>query len=291
MSTVPPVDPHRAAAARGGSARRRWLPVVLLLWFALLAGVGYLSARQDPPSVREQRSVGEAEPRVDRAAGALIAAAGPGVLAELGEARVDRGCRLSAVWDGAILTRTVTVRTGPDDDAARVLDLIADGLPAEYRAGTRPGGNGDGPRLRADAGEFVSVTGAVTAPGLIELTIATGCRPAEPPATGEELTIGAPVDGEPARILTALGLPAPEPDRQSRTVAPCPGTGATYTARATAPGTPTAGLAAALGPLATGGSVVVDTPELYGYRSDRYGVTARVVDGETRVTVTSGCPA
>lgn len=260
--------------------------MVLLLWVGLLVGLGYLSARRDEPSVREQRSVGEAEPVVNRAAGALVAAAGPEPVLELGAPRVDLGCRLSSVRDGATLIRTVTVRTTPDD-AATVLDRIADRLPIGYRAGTRPGTDGDGPRLRADAGEFVTVTGGVTAPGLIEITVATGCRPAEPPTAIAELLIGLPIDDEPGRVFTALGLPAPGSDRRSRVGAPCPGGGAAYTVQATAPGTPPDGLATALRPLA--GAVVIDTPELYGYRSGRYGITARLVDGETRVTVSTGC--
>lgn len=269
--------------------RRRWLRVAVVSWAVLLPALAYVSIRHGAPTVREQRSVGQAAPVVDRAVGAIVAAAGSDAVVELGGPRLDAGCRLSVVRSGVALDRLVTVRTA-EADAPGLLERIAGSLPASYRAGTRPGQDGNGPTLRADAGEFVSVTGGVTAPGVIELTAATGCRPAAPRVNEVQNLFEAPVDEQPARVFAALGLPATGADHQDRTGAPCPGGGAARTARAARTGTPPAGLAAALRPLAGAGPVVADQPELYAYRSGQFSVVVRTVDGETRVAVSTGCP-
>ncbi|ASW58027.1 hypothetical protein [Plantactinospora sp. KBS50] len=291
MSTDAPPEAQPGPSATPPRARpRRWImPTVVLGWALLLVVLACVSVRRDAPTVREQRDLGAAATVADRALGALVAAAGPDPLVELGTPRLDRGCRLSVARDGASLARTVTFRAGAED-AAELLDRISDGLPAAYRAGTRPLPAGPGPRLRADAGEFVAITGGVTAPGRIELTVATGCRP-----DASAVDLGpAPVAaarssarGELDRVFDALGLAAPaDPDWSSAT---CPAGGAAYTARTAGPGTPTGGLAAGLRSLAGAGPVLVDTPQSYGYRAGPLGVLVETVDGETRVAVSHGC--
>ncbi|MFB9238946.1 hypothetical protein ACFFWC_26035 [Plantactinospora siamensis] len=328
MSTdAPPAEqPGPQVGPPPGRPRRRILPYVVAAWAMLLLGLTYLSVRHDPPTVREQRSLAEAAPVVDRAIGALAAAAGPDALLELGEPRLDRGCRLSVARDGASLSRAVTFRTAPGD-AGGLLDRISTGLPAAYRSDTRAVPDGPGPRLRADAGGFVGINGGVTAPGVIELTAATGCRPDSPhpaisgpavsgpavsgpavsgpagpgpvapgpagsPGSGAPGS-GAPVRGELSRVFAALALPGSDPAAVTAAVttvrAGCPDGGVAETDRATAAGTPPGGPAVRLRSLTGAGPAVVDTPELYGFRDGQLGVLVRIVDGETRVSATRGC--
>lgn len=277
-----PPDP---SAAR---SRQRWLVAVVAGWAVLLMVLAYLSMHRGAPTVREQRDIGQAAPVVDRAIGELVAAAGPDAVVELADPRYDTGCRVTVFRDGVNLDGKVTFRTGAADGPA-LLTRIADHLPKGYQAGTRAGRGDDGATLRADAGEFVAITGEVTSPGVVELTASTGCRPPTPGfAAGHQTLDGLPTDGEPARVLRALGATGVTPvDRVS---AGCPGGGAARTARATGRTAPAVPLAKAV-PTPAGAVVVADRPELYAYRSGPLSVVVSRADDEVRVAVSTGCPA
>ncbi|GAB3797246.1 hypothetical protein [Micromonospora zhanjiangensis] len=269
-----------------GRSRAGWLVAVAVVWAVLLAGLAYASVRHGAPTVREQRDIAQAARVADRAIGELVAAAGPEALVELAAPRYDTGCRVSVLRYGTALDRVVTFRTRPDD-ASALLTGIADRLPASYRAGTHPGRGDSGPTLRADAGEFVGVHGGVTAPGVVELTASTGCRPPVAGFAGQaEPLIGLPIDAEPARPLTALHATGVTPGE--RVSVPCPGGGVARTARAT-------GQVAAASPLApaapAGAVVVTDEPDLYAYRSGALSVVLRRSGDQVRVAVGTGCPA
>ncbi|WP_373688928.1 hypothetical protein [Verrucosispora sioxanthis] len=94
-----PTGPRPPAA---GSRLPRWLIAATALWAVLLAGLTWMSSAEDPPTVREQRTLSQAGPVVDGAIGELVAAAGGGVPA-LSPPEVDRGCRISPFADGATL--------------------------------------------------------------------------------------------------------------------------------------------------------------------------------------------
>ncbi|MFC0503729.1 hypothetical protein [Micromonospora costi] len=277
---APPTGPDASAPKR-----RRWLLVATVAWALLLGLLAWISVRDDAPTVREQRSLAEAGPRVDAAVGELVTASGPAVL-ELIPARVERGCRLTPLADGATLTRDVEA-VGAAGAERELLEGIADRLPASWRAGVRL--TPDGVRLRADAGEFVSVEGRPTADGRVRLTVETGCRPV---GTGYTSAGGASAGGAGgaemalAGALRALGDPA---DTAPELVtAPCPGGGVARTARsATGGGAATA--ATALAPLATGGPVL-DTPEAYAYRTGGVVVLADTAPGHPHVSATTPCP-
>ncbi len=147
-----------------------------MVWAVFLLVLAYLSVRRDEPTVREQRSLAQATSVVDRAVGALVVAAGPDVMVELADRRVRTGCRISLLRAGAILDVQVVVR-GAAADGPVLLDRIAERLPSGYRAGVRRGEGGAEPTLRANAGEFVTIRGGVTGPGVVTLTLGTGCRP------------------------------------------------------------------------------------------------------------------
>jgi hypothetical protein len=255
-----------------------------VLWALLLAALTWLSVRDDGPTVREQRSLTQAGPVVDRTIGDLAAAAGAGALVELLPPTVARGCRITPFEDGGTLERGVDVRVVGAEPRA-LLDRIAEALPDRYRAVvllTR-----EGIRLRADAGEFVTVRGQEREAGTVRLTADTGCRPL---GTGYQPK---PVTGADAEVdavtvaLRALGRPAaggPE-----LVAAPCPDGGSIRTARATAgPGAAPTSAASVLAPLGTG-PAVVDTPELYAYRTGPVTVQVHLVTDPPSVSASAPC--
>jgi hypothetical protein len=253
-----------------------------VLWALLLAGLTWRSVRDDPPTVREQRTLTEAAPVVERAVGELARAAGTAGLLELGPARVSSGCRVTPLVDGARLLREIGV-LAPVGTERAVLTGIADRLPASWRAGVGPGL--DGPELRADAGEFVAVAGRPTGDGRLRLTVDTGCRP---PGAGWAPTPATAVDPEAAALtaaLTALGRPARSaPDLVT---APCPDGTLARTARSAAgPGPAETSALAAL----AGGTPLLDNPPVYAYRAGDVTVLAELGPDAARVAATVGCP-
>lgn len=247
----------------------------------LLAALTWTSVRDDPPTVREQRTLDQAGPVVDRAVGELARAVGASALLELGPARIAAGCRVTPFADGARLRREVGV-LAPDGTERSVLTGIAERLPASWRADVASGP--DGPELYADAGEFVAVAGRPTGDDRVRLTVDTGCRPVgsgytAPPATGDGGEVAAL-----AAALRALGQPAgaaPE-----IVTAPCPGGATARTARSAAGPTTSA---AALAPLA-GGAALLDNQQVYAYRAGTVTVLADLTPDASRLSATVGCP-
>ncbi|MER7417907.1 hypothetical protein ABT346_14160 [Micromonospora peucetia] len=259
----------------------RWLLAATVAWAVLLGALTWISVRDDPPTVREQRSLTEAGPVVDRAVGELVAVAGD--TAVLTPPEVDRGCRVTPFADGAELSRGVDVFVVAGGERA-LLEQVAGRLPADWRAGVRV--TSDGPRLRADAGEFVTVSGRVRGDGRVRLTVDTGCRPIGDgypvPAMG---AAGAEAEAL-AEALRTLGGPAePAPEQVA---VPCPGGGTARTARSTgvpAPASP----AAALAPIAR--VPVLDDPQAYAYRRGPVTVVADLSGDRIVLSATTGCPA
>ncbi|BCL14223.1 hypothetical protein [Micromonospora sagamiensis] len=276
---APPSGPP-SPPARGWP---RWLIVATLLWALLLAALTWLSVRDDGPTVREQRTLAEAGPVVDRAIGDLVAAAGPDALVELAKPVVERGCRVTPFADGGTLERLVDVRV-PGEEPRALLDRLAGALPDRYRAAvllTR-----EGSRLRADAGEFVAVQGQETEEGTVRLTADSGCRPL---GSGYEPTPVTGADAEADAVAVALRvLGRPSAGGPDLVAAPCPGGGSARTARATAgPGAPTSA-AAVLAPLAAG-APLVDTPDLYAYRVGPVTVQVHLAADPLAVTASTPC--
>ncbi|SBT52135.1 hypothetical protein GA0070621_4313 [Micromonospora narathiwatensis] len=255
-----------------------------MAWGVLLAGLTWWSVRHDPPTVREQRSLDQAGPVVDRAVGELLAAVGRDGVPAIAPDQLDRGCRITPLEDGAELTRGVEVVVA-GDDVGGLLQRMADRLPSQWRAGVRT--SAGGPILRADAGEFVAVEGRSTGPGRALVTATTGCRPIgtgyrAPGPTGAERE-----SAEASRALAAWGDAAGPVEVLA---APCPSGGTARTARAESAGgasdTPLAGAFRDT----VGAPAVRDTADLYAARSD-VAVLADRVDDRVRVAVTTGCPA
>ncbi|MGI5524187.1 hypothetical protein ACQEUX_25065 [Micromonospora sp. CA-259024] len=271
------------AAPAPARSWRRWLLAATAVWAVLLGVLTWTSVRDDPPTVREQRSLDQAGPVVDRAVGELAGAAGGTGLLELGPARVAMGCRVTPLADGARLRREVGV-LAPAGTERAVLTGIAERLPASWRAEVGPGL--DGPVLRADAGEFVAVEGRPTVDGRVRLIVDTGCRPVGSGYTPASATAPGPEADALTAALRSLGRPS---DAAPELVSvPCPGGGLARTARS-AVGPGPAPSVAALAPLA-GGAPLLDNPPVYAYRTGPVVVLAEFGEDTTRLAATVGCP-
>ncbi|MEV0001173.1 hypothetical protein AB0H28_02655 [Micromonospora sp. NPDC050980] len=274
---APPTRPDQPGSGR---RRQRWLVAATVVWAVLLAGLTWWSVRTDPPTVKEQRSLSQAGPVVDRAIGELSAAIPAAGVPALLPDRLDRGCRVTPLDAGVSLERGIEVATA-DADTRDVLRQVADRLPSRWRAGVS---TFDGePLLRADAGDFVAVEGRADGPGRVLLTAATGCRPVgdgyRPPAVDAA--------GESAALTRALGRWGGAIGVVQVLGAPCPGGGTARTARGEAAVAADQPLAAAFG---AGAAPVVDSADRYARPGDP-AVLAERVDERVRVAVTSPCPA
>ncbi|MFY1674920.1 hypothetical protein ACN27G_34110 [Plantactinospora sp. WMMB334] len=286
MSTDVPVPPPpgQPAPPPANPRWRRWLLGALAGWAALLLVLTLVSVRRDDPTVREQRSIEQAGPVVDRALGELVAAAGPDVAVELAP-RVPDECELTVLREGATLDATVLIRA-PEAELPGLLDRIAQRLPAAYRAGVRHSADGSVHVLRADAGEFVAIEGGQAGPGILELTVSTGCRPVSGGPDRRAAAPLPPAEPDPLRVLGALG--ATEPTPVELVTVGCPGRGRAWTAYAIGRGS-SAGPPGALLPRPAGAVVIADTTELYAYRSGPVSVVVESGDGRVRVATTTSC--
>ncbi|MEU8182375.1 hypothetical protein AB0B85_30975 [Micromonospora sp. NPDC049044] len=263
---------------------RRWLLAATVAWAVLLAALTWMSVRSDPPTVREQRSLDQAGPVVDRAVGELARAAGAAGLLELSPPRIAAGCRVTPFEEGARLRREVGV-LAPAGTERAVLAGIADRLPTRWRAGVGTGL--EGTELRADAGEFVAVEGRPTVDGRVLLLVDTGCRPVGSGYRPAQPTAAGPEAAALTAALVALGRPgdaAPE-----LVTAPCPGGGSARTVRS-AGGPGPAASTDALAPL-TDTTPLLDQPPVYAYRTGPVTVLAELAADDTRLAATVGCPS
>jgi hypothetical protein len=281
--TGPVAAPPRTPPRRRG----RWLVAIVVAWAAAVGVLAYVSVRNDPPTVRDQRTIGEARPLVDRAVGELAVAAGSDAVLSISGYEVTGGCRITPFRSGETLERDLTIYTS-ETDAPALLDRIAERLPRSYEAGVRHGKDQDA--LRADAGEFVAVRGGVTAPGVVILTVGTGCRPPAP------LGVQVPTPGDEDRRVADLMLVALGASLEGVTVAeaPCPAGGAVRTVSATGSragaGKPLREVLVPLFGTAQAGPALVDTAERYAYRSDEAMVAVDAdEDGHLDATLTTPC--
>ena len=282
--TAPPY-PYPAPPPEPPPARRRsWLIGLVTAWIAVVAGLGWWSVRNDPPTVPEQRDIADALPVLQRATGALLAAAtaGDDRAVVLGDVRISRDCSLTPVRPGVEATRDVTLHVRADR-ALAVLREIAAALPADYRA--RAGDSSGGRRvgLQADAGGFVAIDAAADAgTQVVRVIVSTGCRPGA--GVGSP---AAPVAAEPASLRAALGaLGGAGRPRVGEVTCPDGGAGRTYTVE----GVPAPrDLGRSLQPVVAGATVVRAEPGAWAYRIGPESVVV-VRDGATvRVSATTPC--
>jgi hypothetical protein len=167
--------------------KRLWITAGLVVWAVLLVAAGAWSARHGEPTVREQTTIVEALPTVDRAVAAVVtAAAGPRVVVGVGGYERTESACTAGNRTGERYQRLATVYVTPGTEGD-VIDRVAAALPRDWEASVR---HTDGLHaLRADAGFYVRLTGALTEPGELRFTADTGCRRRggtvpQPPAAG-----------------------------------------------------------------------------------------------------------
>lgn len=279
----PPGGVGPPGVARGG--RRWWLIGVAAGWALLLLGLSIVSAHRDRATVLEQRDLAAAVPAVDRAAGAVSAAAqAADVVVTIGPLTVNRACQVTPVRAGAEAARDVVVHVRPGGGGA-ALDAIADRLPAAYDATVHRRRAGAVHVLRADAGEFVAVQGLLSADGtVVTVRAASGCRPIDGAADPTEPPAG-PLPPVLTAALAALKL-TPGPAVAHEVGCPAGGVARTVVVRASsAP----AVLAQSLGTVTADATVVQSGPTRYAYRVDADSVVVDVSGEQVRIAATSAC--
>jgi hypothetical protein len=285
--TLPGYSAAPPAAPEPPKRRRWWLVGLVSVWIVVVAALGWYSVRKDPATVPEQRDIAEALPVLERATGAMLAAATSGTdrAVVLGELRVARDCSVTPVRRGVEATRDVTVYV-PADRALKVLEEIAAALPDDWHAEAGDSSGGRRVGLHADAGGFVGIDAAADGDTQVfQLRASTGCRPT---ADGADLSpADVPAASMPASLTAALAALGGSGPAKVREVA-CPdgGFGRTYTVDGVrAP----KDLGRSLQDVIQGATVVRAEPAGWAYHTGTDSVVI-VRDGSTvRVSATTAC--
>jgi len=180
-SAPPPPSPY------GTRRNRRILLAVAAVWGLVLATTGIWYSLHGRHTAREQTTIAQAQSTVDQALTAVVRAAGASpVPAVFGFDKVS-DCKVTPIRSGAKYERVLWLYVPVAAEPA-LLDRIAAGLPAKYRAQAHHSPGNALHTLTADAGDFVAVNGSVPGPGLVSVKAETGCRtlgrlPATDPTT------------------------------------------------------------------------------------------------------------
>ncbi|GIG57723.1 hypothetical protein Lfu02_20950 [Longispora fulva] len=243
--------------------QRRWLVWFSVAWGVVLVVAALYAIANGHATVKEQRTITQAQPVVDRATEAVVVAAGP-VAARIGGYDQRETCNVTVARAGLNFQRTINLYTSPGEEKA-LLKGLADRLPKGYRASLV------GDSLYADAGEFIRVTGMVAGPGQVRVLAATGCRPAgDGPVRAKEQPDRPPV----AAVFAALGV---EPLDWAAYHAGCVDTTVATTRSAVA------------GPLTAkfaGRELIVGAPELVVFRDGAASVVVTATAGSVSVSRT-----
>jgi len=260
---------------------------VVVAWIVAVAALGWWSVRTDPPTVPEQRDIADALPVLERATGALFAAATADDRAVvLGDLRVSRNCTVTPVRGGVEASRDITVYVQADQ-ALKALEEIAARLPADFRAEAGASSGGRRVGLYADAGGFVAIDAAAdSTTQVLQLRVSTGCRPSADDADlDSKLPSATQLPDSLRRALAALGS-----DDYVATVqeVACPdgGAGRTYTVD----GVPAPrNLGRSLEPVIEDATVVRAEPAGWAYRTGTDSVVIVKDADSLRVSVTTAC--
>ncbi|WP_412541365.1 hypothetical protein R8Z50_01765 [Longispora sp. K20-0274] len=243
--------------------QRRWLVWFSVAWGVVLVVGALYAVFNGKATVKEQRTITQAQPVVDRATETVVTAAGP-VAVRIGGYDQRETCRVTVARAGLSFQRVISLYTAPGEEKA-LLKGLADRLPKDYRASLV------GESLYADAGEFIRVTGNIAGPGQVRVLASTGCRPAgDGPVRAKEQPDRAPV----AAVFAVLGV---EPLDWAAYHAGCVDT-TVATTRSAVPG-----------PLAAkfeGRELLIGTPELVVFRDGAASVVVTATAGSVSVSRT-----
>lgn len=262
------------------AVKRRWIIAGTAAWALAVGGFAYYSSRNDPPTSRDQTTIAEGLPVVDEALSRVAAALDPAtsVTALGGYTRTDNSCRVTSAREGTRFERVLLVYVKKDTEPA-LLERVHGALPTAYKPHLVSGPNAH--LLTADAGEFVTLRGAVIQPGQVRFVADTGCRVQD--AAVEEATPQsqnanrAPVQA----VLDTLKQTASQWRTHRLT---CPAGGTLWTVEAV-----TTGDGAASRTTVPAAAVVLDEPKLFAFRAGEAGVALRVDGDALHITSTAGC--
>jgi hypothetical protein len=261
----------------GAVSRRVWITVGAVAWAVVLVLAGVHAARHGKPTVREQTTIVEALPTLDRAVAAVVqAAAGPRVVVSVGGYERTQDACEAGNRTGERYQRAVTLYTVPGEEPALV-DRIGAGLPRSYKPTVRHARMAH--TVRADAGFYVRVAGGVDAPGEVRFTADTGCRVrgGTVPAARAGTTPPGATD-----VLSRLGVSG----GQLTSFAVLCASGRELDAITVTAQRPAAPLAAAL---PSGVDPIIARPDLVVYAQQGLGITARLRAEDLQVTAATGC--
>jgi hypothetical protein len=268
--------------------RRWWLIGLIAAWIVVVAVLGWWSVRTDPPTVPEQRDIADALPVLERATGAMFAAATADDRAVvLGDLEVSEDCTVTPVRDGVEASRDVTVYVQAGQALAAITEIAA-ALPADYRAASGASSGGRRIGLQADAGGFVAIDAAEdSTTQVLQLRASTGCRPpAGDAGLDPELPPATELPESLRRALAALGT---DDDVATVREIACPGGGVGRTYAVDGVPAPR-DLGRSLQPVIEGATVVRAEPAGWAYRTGTDSV-AIVKDADLlRVSATTACP-
>ena len=284
MNPPPPVE-SPAPAAPQRSWRRflasRWFPIVVGAWVVIFGVSAWIGIAHSTVTDREQTTVAAARPYVDEAVARVATAAASGGDAAVAVSGFEQvgSCRVTVFRPGQRFQRELVAVVAPGAERT-LMNRVAAALPPGYHPTVR---TVDPPRLTADAGFYVQVTGTVVAPGEVRFVADTGdCR-----APGDVTTADQPVSSSsgPARdVLDRLQL---DTASISTAAVSCVDGGAVDSVQVRADAWP-GDLTQALAGLPDA-RVLVDTPRLYAYRSGDAQVAVRAHDDATIITATTVC--
>ena len=261
---------------------RRWIVAVVVIWSVLLVSFGLWGVLHTQVTDREQTTVAQALPTVDRAAATVASAStvdGQAVVAVSDLTSAGR-CKVTAFRSGARYQRVVTVLVQPGTEDA-LIRRVAARLPENYHALVS---RRSPLTMSADAGLFVGIDGTTSGPGVVRFVVDTGdCRSAgNIPASSTVVTPGS--DAPVREVLTRLGVDA----TPHRYAVPCAGGGQLSTVEAFAGGGPPGPYEAKLAGI-PGVQPVVTADTLYAYIVDGTQIAVRQVDNGVDVTATVLC--
>ncbi|HWS36067.1 MAG TPA: hypothetical protein VN408_25440 [Actinoplanes sp.] len=269
-------EPGYAYPPPAGPKRRWWTWAVVAGWAVVLTGAVFWSVRNDPPTVPEQRDIGQALPALGRAAGTVVEAVqDERWVLRIGELQVT-DCAITPVRDGREAVRTVTLYVA-EGEAREALAGVAAGLPASYQAGVTGARGGTRLSFFADAGDYIAIEGeAHSSDQVLTLTLSTGCRP---PADDREQA-DPPPGAVPGQVRELGGT--------VRGAVACPGGGTATTFQGDGgPADPDGGPQG----VPAGTEPVWSEPGGWAYRAGSESVVTTADGGRLRISVTTGCRA
>jgi hypothetical protein len=271
---------HHGAVIRRPS-RRLWLGTAVAVWAVLLVVLAVWSAQHGRPTVREQTTIVQALPVLDRAIAAVVtAASGDEVVATVAGYGRTRAACAAGNRDGEAYSRIAVLYTRPGTEGALV-DRIAKALPRSYKVGVRHGGDLHG--LRGDAGFYVKLVGTTVAPGELRFSADTQCRvvggdvPGDPPAADAPEALRRAAEA-------AVGRVGAVPAERKAFRMSCPDGGTAWTVEVRAGGATV--LDGARPDTAT---EIITREQVAAFRDGDTGVALRLRDGGLVALAGSGC--